>query len=53
MSLIDYVTEKMSLLSETGTEDLMKDNNLTTMLMKTMMAKVTMMMAMITPMTHI
>ena len=43
----------MSLLSETGTEDLMKDNTLTRMLMKTMMAKVTMMMAMITPVTHI
>ena len=53
MSLIDYVTEKMSLLSETDTEDLMKDNNLTTMFIKTMMAKVTMMMAMITSVTHI
>ena len=51
MSLIDYVTEKMSLLSETGTEDLMEDNNKNN-LMKTM-AKVTMMMTMITPVTHI
>ena len=53
MSLIDYVTEKLSLLSETGTEDLMNDRNKGNNLMTTVTMMMTMMMTMISLVTHI